>query len=146
MLPITEYLRDTRPPDVHPLWVAVARRCARARSPRSAATTRPGRRPRQELALARRIGAPWVVGRALRLLGELDGSVDVLEEAVALLAGSGARLEHAKAVAALARALARERPPRRGRRARGARPASSRCAAAPTAWRARSASGQWFET
>jgi DNA-binding CsgD family transcriptional regulator len=56
----------------------------------------------EELALARAWGAPWTVGRALRVLGTLrraDG-LDLLEEAVQVLEGSPARLEHAKALAA----------------------------------------------
>ena len=55
----------------------------------------------EELALARRSGAPWVVGRSLRLLGELTSDAAALREAVALLDGTSARLERAKAHAAL---------------------------------------------
>ncbi len=144
VLPITEYLRDTRPPDVHPLWVAW-------RGLRTRALAALGRddearaQAMQELALARRIGAPWVLGRALRLLGELDGSVAVLEEAVRLLAGSGARLEHAKAVAALARALhAGDRRDEAAARASEAHDLASRSGADGLA-RALG-SGQWFKT
>lgn len=59
----------------------------------------------QELALARAWGAPTQIGRTLRVLGELRGPVGVgeLREAVSLLAPSAARLEHARALAALAR-------------------------------------------
>ncbi len=61
----------------------------------------------EELDLARGTGAPWIIGRGLRIRGELAGAdgVDGLREAVALLGGSTARLEHAKALAALARVL-----------------------------------------
>jgi hypothetical protein len=41
------------------------------------------------------------VGRALRLLGELTGDAATLREGVALLDGTSARLERAKAHAAL---------------------------------------------
>ena len=41
------------------------------------------------------------MGRALRQLGELTGDVATLREAVALLDGTSARLERAKAHAAL---------------------------------------------
>jgi DNA-binding SARP family transcriptional activator/tetratricopeptide (TPR) repeat protein/DNA-binding CsgD family transcriptional regulator len=54
-----------------------------------------------ELADARRWGAPATVGRALRVLGTIGGGIEPLEEAVAVLKGSPARLEHAKALAAL---------------------------------------------
>jgi DNA-binding SARP family transcriptional activator/DNA-binding CsgD family transcriptional regulator len=56
-----------------------------------------------ELADARRFGAPGTVGRALRVLGTIapDGGMEALEEAVAALEDSTARLEHAKALAAL---------------------------------------------
>ncbi|WP_064741967.1 BTAD domain-containing putative transcriptional regulator [Hamadaea tsunoensis] len=59
----------------------------------------------QEVEHARRWGAPRVLGRSLRILGELrgaDGRAD-LEEALALLSAGRARLEHARVLAALAR-------------------------------------------
>ncbi len=144
VLPITAYLRDTRPPDVHPLWVpwrGLRTRALAALGDRDAARAQ----AEEELGLARRIGAPWVVGRALRLLGEIDGSVDVLEEAVTLLAGSGARLEHAKAVAALARALAASgRAGEATARAAQARELALRCGADGLAESL--ASGARFET
>ncbi|MFI1566912.1 BTAD domain-containing putative transcriptional regulator [Streptomyces sp. NPDC020490] len=58
-----------------------------------------------ELVFARRWGAPTFVGRTLRLLGELRGAEGSgeLREAVAVLAGTPARLEHARALYALAR-------------------------------------------
>ncbi|MFI7708548.1 BTAD domain-containing putative transcriptional regulator [Nonomuraea sp. NPDC049480] len=58
----------------------------------------------EELVLARAWGAPSVVGRTLRLLGQLrgaDGAAE-LREAVEALAGSIARLEYAHAMYALA--------------------------------------------
>ncbi|WP_054567617.1 BTAD domain-containing putative transcriptional regulator [Frankia sp. R43] len=63
----------------------------------------------EELAAARAWGAPSAVGRTLRLLGELrfvagdvDGGVDDLREAAALLAPTRSRLEYARALYALA--------------------------------------------
>jgi hypothetical protein len=51
--------------------------------------------------LARRRAAPWVVGRCLRRLSALTGDEAALQEAVTLLDASSARLERAKAHAAL---------------------------------------------
>ena len=67
----------------------------------------------EQLALARRLGAPGAIGRALRTLGRLerDAGLARLEEAVAALAGSTARLEHAKALHALGVALRHARRP-----------------------------------
>lgn len=63
-----------------------------------------------ELALVRRWGVPAYIGRSLRLLAELKGTEGVAElhEAVAVLAPTTARLEYAKALAALADVLDRE--------------------------------------
>jgi DNA-binding CsgD family transcriptional regulator len=68
---------------------------------------------REELGAARIWGAPGALGNALRLLGTLGGERGAarLEEAVAVLDGSPARLDHAKALAALGSALRRERRP-----------------------------------
>lgn len=60
-----------------------------------------------ELALARAWGAPGPVGRALRILGTVRRDPDQIREAVETTAGSSARLEHAKALAALGGALRR---------------------------------------
>jgi DNA-binding CsgD family transcriptional regulator len=68
-----------------------------------------------ELELARRCGVPATIGRCLRQRGELEQDIDRLREAAELLAGSPARLEHARALAALGAAL------RRGRQATEAR-------------------------
>jgi DNA-binding CsgD family transcriptional regulator len=64
-----------------------------------------------ELADARRWSAPRPIGLALRLLGEARGDMDVLREAVDVTAGSIARLEHARALAALGGALRHARKP-----------------------------------
>jgi DNA-binding CsgD family transcriptional regulator len=64
----------------------------------------------EELDLARRWSAPGPIGRALRLAGLFTGGVHgrhLLEEAVAVLEPSGARLEHAKALADLGAVLRR---------------------------------------
>jgi DNA-binding NarL/FixJ family response regulator len=56
----------------------------------------------EELELARAWGAPRLVGRTLRALGELRGDEAALREAVQVLAPGSGRLEHARAQAALA--------------------------------------------
>jgi DNA-binding SARP family transcriptional activator/tetratricopeptide (TPR) repeat protein len=56
----------------------------------------------EELGRARAWGAPSLVGRTLRLFGEVAADADHLRQAVELLAGSHARLEYARALAALA--------------------------------------------
>ena len=64
-----------------------------------------------ELALARRWGDPQTIGAALRVLGLVEGStagIGLLREAAEVLAGSEARLEHARALVDLGAALRRE--------------------------------------
>ncbi len=72
---------------------------------------------REELAVTRAFGAPVWEGRSLRVLGALerDDGIETLREAVAVLEGSTARLEHAKALAALGGALRRARQPSEAR-------------------------------
>jgi DNA-binding CsgD family transcriptional regulator len=67
----------------------------------------------EELEVARGCGAPGGLGRALRILGtiERERGLAHLEEAVAVLDGSPARLELAKALAALGGRLRRDRRP-----------------------------------
>jgi DNA-binding CsgD family transcriptional regulator len=63
-----------------------------------------------ELALARRWGDPQAIGVALRVLGLIDGGeagIGRLREAIEVLAGSQARLEHARALVDLGAALRR---------------------------------------
>jgi len=66
-----------------------------------------------ELELAQSWGAPATVARTLRALGTVEGhdGLKRLEEAVAVVAGSPGRLEHAKALAAMGAALRRARRP-----------------------------------
>jgi DNA-binding CsgD family transcriptional regulator len=72
---------------------------------------------REELEVTRAFGAPWSLGRTLRVLGTLEGDegIDSLREAVHVLEASTARLEHAKALAALGSALRRARQPTEAR-------------------------------
>ena len=61
-----------------------------------------------ELALARRWGAPRALGCSLRVLGLLSGRTELLEESATALAGSIARLELARSYAAWGAALRRD--------------------------------------
>jgi DNA-binding NarL/FixJ family response regulator len=72
---------------------------------------------REELEITRAFGAPWSLGRTLRVLGSLerDDGLATLREAVAVVEDSTARLEHAKALAALGFALRRARKPTEAR-------------------------------
>jgi DNA-binding CsgD family transcriptional regulator len=63
-----------------------------------------------ELALARRWGDPQTIGASLRVLGLVEGGtagIGLLREAVEVLAGSQARLKHARALVDLGAALRR---------------------------------------
>ena len=65
----------------------------------------------EELEIARQVGAPRALGRSLRVLGQLkrkDG-FELIEESVAVLADSPARLEYGWSLAALGTALRHER-------------------------------------
>jgi DNA-binding NarL/FixJ family response regulator len=93
-----------------------------------------------EVESGRRIGAPRALGRALRVLGTLqrDEGLETLREAVAVLDGSPAKLEHAKALAALGAALRRGRRPSESREPlRQALELSTVCGADPVAELAR---------
>ena len=64
----------------------------------------------EELALARRWGAPHVIGSSLRQLGVIKANAageELLAQAVATLADSGARVEHARALIDLGALLRR---------------------------------------
>jgi DNA-binding CsgD family transcriptional regulator len=60
-----------------------------------------------ELADARRLGVPRAIGVSLRTLALIEGDLDGLREAVAVLEHSPARLEHARALVELGAALRR---------------------------------------
>ena len=89
------------------------------RSPTALALHRLGRQDEalalayRDLAPARRWGAPGTVSRALRVLGTMQGDagLETLRQAVDVAAGTPARLQHAKALAALGAALRRARRP-----------------------------------
>ena len=88
----------------------------------------------------RPIGAPRTVGRALRVLGTVqrEKGLDTLREAVAVLESSPAKLEHAKALAALGAAIRRGRKPTEAREPlRQALELATVCSAAPLAELAR---------
>jgi DNA-binding CsgD family transcriptional regulator len=64
----------------------------------------------EELALARRWGDPYAIGACLRVRGLVEGGeagIGLLREAVEVLAGSQARLEHARVLVDLGAALRR---------------------------------------
>ncbi|MGH3012109.1 MAG: helix-turn-helix transcriptional regulator, partial [Gaiellaceae bacterium] len=71
----------------------------------------------EDLELASQWGAPGTMSRSLRVLGTLEreDGLEHLRRAVAVVAGSPARLEHAKALAALGTALRHARRPREAR-------------------------------
>jgi DNA-binding CsgD family transcriptional regulator len=72
----------------------------------------------EQLELARRWGAPGIVGAALRSLGQASGGErgrQLLEEAVETLDGTPAKLDLAKALTSLGMALRRERRPTEAR-------------------------------
>ena len=95
----------------------------------------------EELTLARQFGAPHAIGIALAGLARTEAGearVAHLEEAVTVLAASPARLEHARALAALGTALRAARRRAAGRAAlREALDLASRCGAGAVAAHAR---------
>jgi ATP/maltotriose-dependent transcriptional regulator MalT len=95
----------------------------------------------EELELARRWGARSAIGRMLRLLGTVErgDGLEHLHEAATVLAGSTARLEEAKALAALGQTLRRVRRPTEAREPlRRALELAERCGAQALAETARS--------
>jgi DNA-binding SARP family transcriptional activator len=104
---ITRRLEPTRPARTHPVWAPW--RTLRARALAQLGELEQARAlALEDLALAREIGAPWVIGRGLRILAELGGSdrLATAGEAVAQLTGTSAQLELAKAQLVLGEALA----------------------------------------
>jgi DNA-binding SARP family transcriptional activator len=104
-LEITRRLEPTRPAETHPVWAPW--RTLRARALAQLGEPGQARRLAQDdLELARKVGAPWVIGRGLRILADLEpppAGPTLAREAVDLLEGTSARLELAKAYATLAR-------------------------------------------
>ncbi|HET6510434.1 MAG TPA: BTAD domain-containing putative transcriptional regulator [Baekduia sp.] len=103
---IADAVAPGRPPTTNPIW-------APWRSLKARGLAGIGRHDEaralaaQELEIARAYGSPWGTGRALRGLGELSEGAEAvarLREATALLDGTTAGLERARAWAALARA------------------------------------------
>jgi DNA-binding CsgD family transcriptional regulator len=96
---------------------------------------------RKQLATARRVGAPGGLGMSLRVAAAASGGDErlvLLEEAVAVLELSAARLELAYALADLGAELTRLRRRREGREIqRRAMTLASQCGASPVAERAR---------
>ena len=96
----------TNPPVSYPAWRSLAALAHHALGDRDAALAL----AREEVELARAWGAPRTLGRALRIRGLIEGGgggVELIREAVAVLDGSPARLEHAYALADLGAALRR---------------------------------------
>jgi DNA-binding CsgD family transcriptional regulator len=94
-----------------------------------------------ELEIANEWGSPGTVGRSLRVLGtiERDAGIRRLEEACAVLERAPARLERAKAFAALGESLRRARRPTEAREPlRRALELAEICGAAPLVERTRS--------
>jgi DNA-binding CsgD family transcriptional regulator len=96
----------TNPPASYPAWRSLAALEHHALgSPAEALAL-----AREEVELARDWGAPRTLGRALRILGLIQGGdagIALIREAVSVLAGSPAQLEHAYALADLGAALRR---------------------------------------
>ena len=96
----------------------------------------------QELEIVRRYGAPGIVGRTLRTLGQVKGDeagIDDLAEACDLLERSHSRLERAEALSAYGGALRRTRRPSDAREPlRRALELAERCGAAALAETTRS--------
>jgi DNA-binding CsgD family transcriptional regulator len=96
---------------------------------------------REELRLAREFGAPRAIGIALRTLGLVLGgeaAIEPLREATAVLEGSEARLEHARALVDLGGALRRAGQRREAREPlREGLDLAHRCGAVAIAERAR---------
>jgi len=96
----------TNPPASYPAWRSLAALEHHALGETPEALTL----AREEVELARAWGAPATLGRALRILGLVEGGqqgIDRIREAVAVLTGSPARLEHTYALADLGGALRR---------------------------------------
>jgi tetratricopeptide (TPR) repeat protein len=107
---IADVLAPSLPPTTNPIWAPW--RSVRARGLAGIGRLDEARAlATQELEIARSYGAAWGIGRALRGLGELSEGAEAvahLREATALLDGTSAKLERARAWAALARTTGEE--------------------------------------
>jgi DNA-binding CsgD family transcriptional regulator len=117
------------------------------RSPKAEVLDRMGRTDeaialmKEDLELAREIGAPRTLGRTLRILGQLERQegMEHLKEAVEVLDGAPARLELAKALCALGTAIRLGRKPSDAREPlQRAIELATACGAEPVVERARS--------
>ena len=102
-------IRGAEIPDASRLWRRSLKAEALGRCDEAVALTR------EELEITRAFGAPAPLGRTLRVLGTLTDDLELLREATEVLEDSTARLEHAKALAALGSALRRARRPTEAR-------------------------------
>jgi DNA-binding CsgD family transcriptional regulator len=96
----------TNPPASYPAWRSLAALEHHALGE----TTEALALAREEVELARAWGAPRTLGRALRIVGLIEGAdagITLIREAVSVLAESPAQLEHAYALANLGAALRR---------------------------------------
>ena len=98
-------VRGVEIPDASRLWRRSLKAEALGRCDEAVALAR------EELEITRAFGAPAPLGRTLRVLGTLTDDLEPLHEATEVLEASTARLEHAKALAALGSALRRARRP-----------------------------------
>ncbi|HYH57841.1 MAG TPA: AAA family ATPase [Thermoleophilaceae bacterium] len=114
-------------------WRSTAALAHRALGEREEAS----RRAAEELRLAREFGAPRALGIALTAFGVVEGDIDHLREAVAVLERSPAQLEFARAQLELGAALRRSGSRRLARDPlRAALDIARRCGAVPLAERA----------
>lgn len=96
----------TNPAASHPAWRSLAAFAHYSLGETEAALAL----AREEVALARSWAAPRTLGRSLRILGLVEGGTEGIErirEAVSVLDGSPARLEHSSALVDLGAALRR---------------------------------------
>ncbi len=130
-----EYLHEHANPSPHP-WRTLKAVCL----DRLGRTDEAIELARAELRVARAFGSPGALGRALRVLGELEREAGLghLEQAVAALEPSRSRLQLAKALCALGTATRLARRPTEAREPlRRALELADVCGAAPLVERAR---------
>jgi DNA-binding CsgD family transcriptional regulator len=96
--------RSGRAGNLNPAGLAWRSRAALALTELGQVGDEAGELAAEEVGLARRFGTPRALGVALRAQGLSGGDVEPLREAVEVLAGSGSRLEHARALVDLGEA------------------------------------------